>query len=111
MLPRRGEACQWNDLHWVFLLTAAVSIQGVVELWSVEPFVQFISFGHRSTQSVPAIHDPHATYVSFYSLEAKGGERSSDGGGGRGRGGAVAARALELGQGRGHPAAVRVAQY
>lgn len=62
------------------------------------------------------IHDPHAAHVSFGStgttlLEAKGGERTRDGSGGRGGGGAVAARTLELGQGWGHPTAVRVAQY
>lgn len=63
-----------------------------------------------------AIHEPHASHVSFGSpgtalLEAKRGEGTSDGSGSRGGGGAVAARTLELGQGWGHPAAVRVAQY
>lgn len=93
-----------------------MSIQGIVELWSVDPFVQFIFFGHRPAQGMAAIHDPDAAHVSFGSpgttrLEAKRGEGTSDGGGGRGGGGAVAARTLELGQGWGHPAAVGVAQY
>lgn len=93
-----------------------MSVQGVVELRPVDPFVQFISFRHRPAQGMATIHDPHAAHVSFGStgtalLEAKGGERTGDGSGGRGGDGAVAARTLELGQGWGHPAAVRVAQY
>lgn len=113
MLPRRGEACQRDDLDRVLLLTAAVSIQGVVELWPVEAFVQFVVFGHGPTQRVAAIHDPHVGFNSLRAalLEAKGGERGGDGGGSGSGGGAVAARTLELGQARGHPAAVRVAQY
>lgn len=93
-----------------------MSIQGVVELWPIDPFVQFIFFGHGPAQRMAAIHDPDATHVNFYSpgtalLETERGEGGSDGGGGRGGDGAVAARTLELGQGWGHPAAVRVAQY
>lgn len=49
----------------VFLLTAAVSVQGVVELGLVDPFVQVIFPGHRPAQSVAAIHDPHAAQASF----------------------------------------------
>lgn len=113
MLPRRGEACQWDDLDRVLLLTT-VSIQGVVELGPGESLVQFIFFGHRPAQSMAAIHNPHVGFNSPGTalLEAKGGKGSGEGGGGgRGGGGAVASRALELGQGWGHPAAVGVAQY
>lgn len=115
-LLRGGEACQGNDLDGVLLLTTAVSIQGVVELWPIDHFANLIFFGHRPAQGVTTIHDAHAAHVSFGSmgkalLEAKRRHCSSDGGGGRGRCGAVATGTLELGQGWGHPAAVRVAQY
>lgn len=93
-----------------------MSVQGVVELRPVDPFVQFIFSGHGPAQGVATIHEPHAAHVGFGSpgtalLEAKRGHCSGDGGGSRGGGGAVATRTLELGQGWGHPAAVGVAQY
>lgn len=92
-----------------------MSVQGVVELWPIDPFVQFVFFGHGPAQSVTTIHDPHAANVTFGSpgpalLEAKGGEGTGVVGGSGGGGWAVAAGSLELGQGWGHPAAVRVAQ-
>lgn len=91
-----------------------MSVQGVVELWPVDPFVQFILFGDGPAQSVATINDPHAAHVIFSSLgkarlETKRRHCTGDGGGGRS--GAVAPGTLELCQGRGHPAAVRVAQY
>lgn len=63
-----------------------------------------------------AVHDPYTEHVSFGAartalLEAKGVEYVSDSSGGGGGGGTAAAWTLELGQGWGHPAAVRVAQY
>lgn len=63
-----------------------------------------------------AVHDLHADHVNFGSpgaalLEAKRWHCAADGGGDWGGGGDAAARTLELGQGWGHPAAVRVAQY
>lgn len=107
------EACQGNDLDRLLLLTTAVSVQSVVELRPIDPFVQFVLPGHRSAQGVATIHEPHASFGSLGKarLETKRGHRTGDRGGDGGGCRAVATRALELCQGRGHPAAVGVAQY
>lgn len=115
-LLRGGEARQGDDLDRVLHLSTAVSIQGVVELRPVDPLVQFIFFGHRSAECVTTIHEPQTPQIGFGSLGkallgAKSGNCVSDGSGGGAGGGAVVTRTLELGQGRGHPAAVGVAQY
>lgn len=112
-LLRGGKTCQGNDLDRLLLLTAAVSVQGVVELWPIDPLVQFVLLGHGSAQGVATIHEPQAGFGSLGEawLETKRGHRTGDGGGDGGRRRAVATGALELRQGRGHPAAVRVAQY
>lgn len=111
-----GEARQRDHLDGVLLLTTAVSVQGVVELRPVPSFVQFVFFGHGPAQGVATIHDSHGDQVGFGSpgealLQTKGRHRAGDGGGGRGGGRAVVTGILELGQGWGHPAAVRVSQY
>lgn len=112
-LLRGGETCQGNDLDGILLLTAAVSVQGVVELRPIDPFVQFVLPGHGSAQGVATIHEPHASFGSLGKarLETKRGHRTGDGGGNGGGRGAVGTGALEMRQGRGHPAAVGVAQY
>lgn len=112
-LLRGGKACQGNDLDGLLLLTAAVSVQGVVELRPIDPLVQFVLPGHGSAQGVATIHEPQASFGSLGEawLKTKRGHRAGDGGGDGGRRRAVATGALELRQGRGHPAAVRVAQY
>lgn len=111
-LLRGGETCQGNDLDRLLLLTAAVSVQGVVELWPID-LVQFVLPGHGSAQGVATIHEPQAGFGSLGEtrLETKCGHRTGDGGGDGGRCWAVATGTLELRQGWGHPAAVRVAQY
>lgn len=112
-LLRGGETCQGNDLDGLLLLTAAVSVQSAVELRPIDPLVQFILPGHGSAQGVASIHEPQAGFGSLGEarLETKRGHRTGDGGGDGGRRRTVATGALELRQGRGHPAAVRVAQY
>lgn len=108
-----GETCQGNDLDRLLLLAAAVSVQGVVELRPIDPLVQFVLPGHRSAQGVATIHEPQAGFGSLGEawLETKRGHRTGNGSGDGGRCRAVAPGALELRQVRGHPAAVRVAQY
>lgn len=120
----RGEAGQRDDLDRVLLLAAAVSVQGVVELRPAASLVQFVLFGHGPAQRVAPVQDPHAHHVGFgrpgeavlqaaeggHGVDAADGGRGSGGGGSGGGDGAVATGLLELGQGWGHPAAVRVAQ-
>lgn len=79
-LLRGGETRQGNDLDGLLLLTAAVSVQGVVELRPIDPFVQFVLPGHGSAQGVATIHEPHASFGSLGKarLETKRGHRTGD---------------------------------
>lgn len=120
----RGEAGQRDDLDRLLLLAAAVSVQGVVELRPAASLVQFVLFGHGPAQRVAPVQDPHAHHVGFgcpgeavlqaaeggHGVDAADGGRGNGNGGGGGGDGAVGTGLLELGQGWGHPAAVRVAQ-